>query len=92
MTSPSTNLVWQLTTATRLHRAVIFAALVSAVGSVVVPTAVTMAPVAVMDAALELFGTRDESVNTFMIPAALSPQKRVSNFLVMASSLKEFLR
>ncbi len=79
MTSPSTNLVWQLTTATRPHRVVIFAALVNAAESVAVKTAAIMVLVAVMDVVGELFATRDEFVSTFMILAALFLQKRVRN-------------
>ena len=85
MTSPSTNLAWQLITATRPFPAVMFAAPVSAVESVVVRTAVTTALVSVMDAAQDVFATRDEFVSTFMIPVVLSPQKRVRSLMGMAT-------
>ena len=64
------------------HPVVIFAAPVSAVGSVVALGVVITVLVAVMDAVHQLFATRYESVITFMIPAVLSPQKRVRNHLM----------
>ena len=92
MTSPSPQLVWQLTTATKPYLAVIFAALVSVVESAVALTVVTTDLAAVVDAVQEPLVARDESVNTFMILVVLSPLKKVHKCCCCVSRHTKILR